>query len=166
MASNSNGTSDAVITAPITPTAAWKRFVIDDASDAKNVTSINFNRKPTLLYTDSNSGRLKIATWEGKSWKKLTVDGAGGSTPRTKNPITSPISTCVNGSGTSQTLHIFYSEKVDRDLHYARYDGKKFTYEIIDGNGTAVNDYKDPIRVRTASAVSYTHLTLPTNREV
>jgi hypothetical protein len=154
VASNSNGTSDAVITAPITPTAAWKRFVIDDASDAKNVTSINFNRKPTLLYTDSNSGRLKIATWEGKSWKKLTVDGAGGSTPRTKNPITSPISTCVNGSGTSQTLHIFYSEKVDRDLHYARYDGKSFTYEIIDGNGTAVNDYKDPIRVRTASDVS------------
>ena len=154
VASNSNGTSDAVITAPITPTAAWKRFVIDDASDAKNVTSITFNRKPTLLYTDSNSGRLKIATWEGKSWKKLTVDGAGGSTPRTKNPITSPISTCVNGSGTSQTLHIFYSEKVDRDLHYARYDGKKFAYEIIDGNGTAVNDYKDPIRVRTASDVS------------
>ena len=154
VASNSNGTSDAVITAPITPTAAWKRFVIDDASDAKNVTSITFNRKPTLLYTDSNSGRLKIATWEGKSWKKLTVDGAGGSTPRTKNPITSPISTCVNGSGTSQTLHIFYSEKVDRDLHYARYDGKKFTYEIIDGNGTAVNDYKDSIRVRTASDVS------------
>ena len=154
VASNSNGTSDAVITAPITPTAAWKRFVIDDASDAKNVTSITFNRKPTLLYTDSNSGRLKIATWEGKSWKKLTVDGAGGSTPRTKNPITSPISACVNGSGTSQTLHIFYSEKVDRDLHYARYDGKKFSYEIIDGNGTAVNDYKDPIRVRTASDVS------------
>lgn len=154
VASNSNGTSDAVITAPIAPTAAWKRFVIDDSSDATNVTSINFNRKPTLLYTDSNSGRLKIATWEGRSWKKLTVDGAGGSTPRTKNPITSPISTCVNGSGTSQTLHIFYSEKVDRDLHYARYDGKSFSYEIIDGNGTAVNDYKDPIRARTASDVS------------
>jgi hypothetical protein len=154
VASNSNGTSDAVITPPVTPTAAWKRFVIDDSSDATNVTSINFNRKPTLLYTDSNSGRLKIATWEGKSWKKLTIDGAGGSSPRTKNPITSPISTCVNGSGTSQTLHIFYSEKVDRDLHYARYDGKSFTYEIIDGNGAAVNDYKDPIRVRTASDVS------------
>jgi hypothetical protein len=154
VASNSNGTSDAVITPPVTPTAAWKRFVIDDSSDATNVTSINFNRKPTLLYTDSNSGRLKIATWEGKSWKKLTIDGAGGSSPRTRNPISSPISACVNGSGTSQTLHIFYSEKVDRDLHYARYDGKSFTYEIIDGNGAAVNDYKDPIRVRTASDVS------------
>jgi len=154
VASNSNGTSDAVVTAPITPTAAWKRFVIDDASDAKNVTSINFNRKPTLLYTDSISGRLKIATWEGKSWKKLTVDGAGGSAPRTKYPITSPISTCVNGSGTSQTLHIFYSDNKEKDLHYARYDGKKFVYEIVDGNGTAVNDYKDPIRVRTASDVS------------
>ena len=154
VASNANGTSDAVITAPITPTAAWKRFVIDDTSDAKNVTSVNFNRKPTLLYTDSLNGRLKLATWEGKSWRKLTVDGAGGIAPRTKNPITSPISTCVNGSGTNQTLHIFYSESKDKDLHYARFDGKKFIYEIIDGNGAAVNDYKDPIRVRTASDVS------------
>ena len=154
VASNSNGTSDAVITPPITPTAAWKRSIIDDEADPKHVTSINFNRKPTLLYTDSNSGRLKIATWEGKSWKKLTIDGAGGSSPRTRNPITSTISTCVNGSGTNQTLHIFYSEDKERDLHYARYDGKKFVYEIVDGNGLAVNDYKDPIRVRTASDVS------------
>jgi hypothetical protein len=60
----------------------------------------------------------------------------------------------VNGSGTAQTLHIFYSDNKEKDLHYARYDGKKFVYEIVDGNGTAVNDYKDPIRVRTASDVS------------
>jgi len=51
-------------------------------------------------------------------------------------------------------LHIFYSESDNRDLHYATYDGKKFTFEIVDGNGTQVNDYKDPIRVRTASDVS------------
>jgi hypothetical protein len=51
-------------------------------------------------------------------------------------------------------LHIFYSENKDRDLHYATYDGKKFTYEIVDGNGTSVNEYKDPVRTRTASDVS------------
>jgi hypothetical protein len=51
-------------------------------------------------------------------------------------------------------LHIFYSESDDRDLHYATYDGKNFTYEIVDGNGVQVNDYKDPVRVRTGSDVS------------
>jgi hypothetical protein len=154
VASNSNGSSDAVITAPITPQKSWQRFVIDEDADAHRMTTITFNRKPTVLYSDSISGRLKIATWEGKKWKKLTIDGAGGTSPRTKSPITGPISACVNGSGTTQTLHVFYSESKEKDLHYASYDGKKFTYEIVDGNGTSVNDYKDPLRFRTASDVS------------
>jgi hypothetical protein len=51
-------------------------------------------------------------------------------------------------------LHIFYSDAVDKDLRYATYDGKVFKYEIIDGNGTAVNNYEDQIRTRTASDVS------------
>ena len=51
-------------------------------------------------------------------------------------------------------MHIFYSDSVDKDLRYATYDGKSFKYEIIDGNGAAVNNYEDPIRVRTASDVS------------
>jgi len=154
VASNSNGSSDAVITAPITPQKSWQRFVIDEDADAHRMTTITFNRKPTVLYSDSISGRLKIATWEGKKWKKLTIDGAGGTSPRTKSPITGPISACVNGSGATQTLHVFYSESKEKDLHYASYDGKKFTYEIVDGNGTSVNDYKDPLRFRTASDVS------------
>ncbi len=154
VASNSNGSSEAVITTPITPQKSWQRFVIDDEADAKNLTTVIFNKKPTVLYSDSISGRLKIATWEGKKWKKLTVDGAGGTSPRTKTPISKPISTCVNGSGTTQTLHIFYSENVEKDLHYATYDGKKFTYEIVDGNGTSVNDYRESLRFRTASDVS------------
>lgn len=153
-AANTNGVSDAVVTTPIAPQNSWKRFVIDENVDPLSISSISFNRKPTLLYSDSKSGRLKMATWSGKSWKKITVDGAGGSLPRTKSPITGSISTCVNGSGTTQTLHIFYSESKERDLHYAMYDGKKFTYDIVDGNGTAVNDYRESIRFRTASDVS------------
>jgi hypothetical protein len=154
VSSNTNGTSDAVITAPVTPQPGWQRFVIDGDISMKHVTSINFNGKPLIAYTDTKSGILKIATWGGKLWKKTTVDGAGGSLGRTKAPITSPISLCVNGSGTKQTLHIFYGESQDRDLHYATYDGKNFTYEIVDGNGVQVNDYKDPVRVRTGSDVS------------
>ncbi|MEY4438200.1 MAG: hypothetical protein RL249_612 [Actinomycetota bacterium] len=162
VASNTNGTSDAVITAPITPQVGWKRFVIDDKADAKHVTSTIFNGKPLIAYTDSKSGILKIATWDGKIWKKTTVDGAGGTGNRTKAAITSPISLCVNGSGLAQTLHIFYSENEERDLHYATYDGKKFTYDIVDGNGVQVNDYKDPVRVRTGSDVSISNACVAT----
>ena len=162
VASNSNGTSDAVITAPISPQAGWKRFVIDEKADAKHVTSTIFNGKPLLAYTDSKSGVLKIARWDGKLWKKTTVDGAGGTAGRTKSAISSTVSLCVNGSGLAQTLHIFYSESDDRDLHYATFDGKKFTYEIVDGNGPQVNDYKDPVRVRTGSDVSISNACVAT----
>jgi hypothetical protein len=61
VASNTNGTSDAVITAPMTPQVGWKRFVIDEKADAKHVTSTLFNGKPLIAYTDSKSGILKIA---------------------------------------------------------------------------------------------------------
>ena len=163
VASNTNGTSDAVITAPMTPQVGWKRFVIDEKADAKHVTSTLFNGKPLIAYSDSKSGILKIAIWDGKVWKKTTVDGAGGTAGRTKSAITSPISLCVNGSGLAQTLHLFYSESDDRDLHYATYDGKKFLYEIVDGNGVQVNDYKDPVRVRTGSDVSISNACVATS---
>ena len=162
VASNTNGTSDAVITAPMSPQAGWKRFVIDEKADAKHVASTIFNGKPLLAYTDSKSGVLKIARWDGKLWKKTTVDGAGGAGGRTKSAISSTVSLCVNGSGLAQTLHIFYSESDDRDLHYATFDGKKFTYEIVDGNGPQVNDYKDPVRVRTGSDVSISNACVAT----
>lgn len=162
VASNTNGTSDAVITAPVTPQPGWQRFVIDAGTNAKHVTSINFNGKPLIAYSDAKTGVLKIAQWTGKIWRKSTVDGAGGTAGRTKSAITSPISLCVNGSGTKQTLHMFYSESDDRDLHYATFDGKNFTYEIVDGNGTQVNDYKDPVRVRTGSDVSISNACVAT----
>ena len=61
---------------------------------------------------------------------------------------------CVNGSGVKQTLHIFYSDSSEKDLRYASFNGKSYTFETVDGNGSAVNNYEDPIRVRTSSDVS------------
>jgi len=154
VSSNTNGTSDAVTTAAVTPQPDWQHLVIDPGANIRHITSINFNGKPLIAYSNAKTGILKIAAWDGKTWKKTTVDGAGGTAGRTKSAITSPISLCVNGSGTKQTLHIFYSESDDRDLHYATFDGKNFIYDIVDGNGVQVNDYKDPVRVRTGSDVS------------
>ena len=153
-ASNSLGTSEAVITNVITPQAAWKKNVIDPLADAKNLTTVTFNTNPTVIYQDANNGALKVALLNGKVWNKLTVDGRGGSAGRTRNAITGEVSACVSGYGKAQTLHIFYADSVDKDLRYATYDGKSFKYEVVDGNGSAVNGYEDPIRVRSASDVS------------
>jgi hypothetical protein len=145
-----------VVTSAVTPQASWKRFVIDSKSDAVVVASTTFNGQPAVAYIDSKSGDLKLATWGGTVWTKVTVDGAGGSAGRTSSNIKGALSLCVNGSGKAQTLHIFYSDAQDADLRYAKYDGKKFTYEIVDGNATAINNYEDVIRVRTSSDVSVT----------
>ena len=153
-ASNSNGSSDAVNTSPVTPQASWTRFVIDAKSDATQLASTTFNGQPAIAYIDSQSGDLKLATWDGKVWVKVTVDGAGGSAGRTNANIKGALSLCVNGSGKNQLLHIFYSDAQDMDLRYAKYDGKKFTFEVVDGNGPALNNYEDPIRVRTNADVS------------
>jgi len=153
-ASNSLGTSERVITNAVIPQAGWKKTVIDPAAQARNLTSVTFNTNPAILYQDAINGALKLALWNGKVWNKLTVDGRGGSAGRTRNTISGEVSACVSGYGKAQTLHIFYSDSVDKDLRYATYDGKTFKYEVVDGNGTAVNGYEDPNRVRTASDVS------------
>jgi len=153
-AANSLGTSPPVTTNAITPKAGWKQTVIDSNADAKNLTAVTFNGNPAIIYLDSISGALKLALWNGKIWIKSNVDGRGGSAGRTRNPIAGDMSACVSGSGKAQTLHIFYADSVDKDLRYATYDGKTFKFEIVDGNGSAVNKYEDPIRVRTASDVS------------
>ena len=157
VAKNALGVSDVVTTKPITPQAGWKSTVLDTSADGKSVASTTFNGQPAIAYTDTKSGDLKLATYDGKSWKKVTVDGAGGSSGRTTNTISGGISMCVNGSGVKQTLHIFYSDSTDKDLRYATFNGKTYTFEVIDGNGAAVNDYTDPVRVRTSSDVSLTN---------
>jgi len=151
---NSIGSSISAQTDPITPQSAWKATVLDSAADGKSAISTTFNNEPTLAYTDSKSGALKLAILNGKVWKKITVDGTGGTAGRTKNPISGQISMCVNGTGTKQLLHIFYSDSVEKDLRYATYDGKKFVFEVVDGNAPTLNNFEDPIRVRGNSDVS------------
>ncbi len=153
-ARNSLGNSEPAITKPVTPQPAWSSSVLDSTADGKTVASTTFNGKPAIAYTDTKSGDLKLATFDGKSWKKITVDGAGGSSGRTSHNLSGAISMCVNGSGLKQTLHIFYTDATEKDLRYSTFNGRSFTFETVDGNGPSVNDYEDPVRVRTSSDVS------------
>ena len=97
---------------------------------------------------------MKLAIWNGNSWHKLTVDGRGGSAGRTRHNVSGPVSVCASGSGKEQILHLFYADQIDKDLHHTTFDGKNFKYEIVDGNGSSVQPYDQPNRVRTASDVS------------
>jgi hypothetical protein len=153
-ARNSLGSSEPAVTKLVIPQAAWNSSVLDSTADGKTVASTTFNGKPAIAYTDTKSGDLKLATFDGKSWKKVTIDGAGGSSGRTTHNLSGAISMCVNGSGVKQTLHIFYTDATEKDLRYSTFNGKNFTFETVDGNGSSVNNYEDPVRVRTSSDVS------------
>jgi hypothetical protein len=138
IAKNALGTSEPSVTKMVVPQPGWKSSVLDSAADGKTVSSTTFNGRPSIAYTDTKSGDLKLATFDGKKWKKVTVDGAGGSGGRTTDNIAGAISMCVNGSGVRQTLHIFYSDATEKDLRYATFNGKNFTFETVDGNGPSV----------------------------
>ena len=161
IANNSLGSSVAAFTEPVTPQAAWKSTIIDPNVEPAHISTATWNKSPVIVYSNGVTGILKMAVWDGLKWRKTTVDGAGG-TNRTTNEITSPISLCLTGTGATQKLHMFYADGIDKDLRHATYDGKKISVEIVDGNGPSVNNYEDPIRVRTASDVSISNACLVT----
>jgi len=153
IANNSLGSSTPAITEPVTPQAVWQSTIIDPNVEPTQISTTTFNKNPVIVYSNGVNGVLRMAIWDGRIWRKTIVDGAGG-TNRTSDEITSPISLCLSGAGSSQKLHMFYADGVNKDLRHAVYDGKKVTVEIVDGNGPAINKYEDSNRVRTASDVS------------
>lgn len=154
IASNTNGSSVAVTTNSVTPQSQWSSTSIDSDVEVRRVVSTTFNNQQVLVYIDDTSGYLKMATFNGKTWSKRVIDGNGGGSNRTSNKIGDALSLCVSGSGLKQTLHIFYGDQATNDLRYALFNGKTFTYEVVDGDGPSVNNYEDSVRVRTASDVS------------
>ena len=165
-AKNALGVSAEAKTNAVVPQASWKSVIFDANSDGSNLAAAQFNGKPVVAYNDSKSGDLKLATFDGKTWKKTVVDGEGGVQGRTINEISGAISLCVSGAAPRQTMHIFYSDLTDKDLRYVKFDGKSFNFEVIDGNGASVNDYEDPIRVRTSSDVSVSNACVATNSDI
>lgn len=154
---NDLGKSPGATTPTVTPKAGWTQSVIDRTGDARNIAATTFNGLPALAYTERIGGSLKLALYDGKKWKITTIDGNGGTGGRTRHNIDGPVSVCVNGINKKQTLHIFYTDSIDKDLRYVSYNGKQSKVEIVDGNGATVNKYEDPVRVRTSSDVSMTN---------
>ena len=153
-ARNSLGTSAAVNTNVVTPQAAWKSTVIDPAADAKHLATATYGGRPVIAYTDSKNGDLKLATQNAGRWRITTVDGNSTTNGRTLNDVSGYISMCTSTAARVNYLHLFYTDLKELDLRYAVFNGKSWRYEVVDGDGPKIQDYKESARVRTASDVS------------
>jgi hypothetical protein len=151
---NSLGSGPAADTNSVTPQVAWKSTTIDSKADPNFVATTNFHKSLTAVYADALTGSLKRATLVGTKWRIETIDGPGAISGSTTHNLNGALSTCVTGTGAKQVLHIFYSDTEDKDLRHAAFDGKRWKYDIVDGNGGIVQAVADTNRIRTASAVS------------
>ena len=151
---NANGVSESVTTNQVKPQATPKSTTIDKSADARYIASAVFKSEPVIAYSDARSGNLKLAQPSGRSWKISVIDGNSTSGGRSDRNLSGPLSLCVSGTGKSQVLHVFYSDTENRDLRHASYDGSKWKFEIVDGNGEKIQNYKELNRERSASNVS------------
>ena len=153
-ASNQLGVSPAQTSNAIFPQSPWKSSVLDPTSDAKYLAITTFQGSPTVVYTDSKSGDLKLAMWNGKSWVKSTVDGNSTIGGRTTDNIAGYVSLCTTAAGKNQRLDIVYADLSNKQLRYAGYNGKSWKFTVVDCNGANVIKFNDVNRARTASDVS------------
>ncbi len=153
-ASNLLGTSPPQSSNAIYPQAPWKPSVIDPVANAKFLRATTFQGQPVVVYTNGKNGELDLALWNGKVWKKSVIDGNSLSNGRTRDNLVGGLSVCTSVAGKNQRLDVIYSDMTRKTLRYAGYNGKKWQYNVIDGNGTKVIKYSDPLRYRTASDVT------------
>lgn len=152
---NNNGLSDPVNSEPITPVATWKSSLIDNASDAKYLVSTTLDNRPFIAYISSKTGTLRTATFVNGAWKKVVIDGMGGTAGRTSHKLGGHLSLCTTGTGSRQVVHLFYGDIVDNDLRHATITSSTLSFEVVDGNAPAIQSYELTQRVRTGSDVSY-----------
>lgn len=153
---NELGTSEGAITNAVIPQAIWKSSVIDPAADGKYLAQGIYGGKQVILYSDTKHGLLKMATYLNGKWQLKVIDGDSTAAGRTKNDVSGNVSICTGKVGAKEYLDVFYADKTDKDLRNAEFDGKKWSYSIVDGNAEKIQDYKEVDRVRTGSDVTST----------
>ena len=149
-------------TSIIVPESVWSVTELDKSAAGQYLANTLFKGKPVVAYTDPDSGDVYLSLWDGKKWNRITVDGNSNKGGRRTNNLNGAISVCSTGIGKNEKLNIFYSDMVEKDLLRAEYDGKQFKYEVIDGNGEFIQDYRETPRVRTASNVAVSNACVAT----
>lgn len=151
---NAVGVSVEATTNAVIPQAPWKKTYLDSTADGKYLATATYAGKSVVAYSDTQHGLLKLATWSGKKWEIQIVDGDGTKSGKTKNSVAGSISVCTNKVGKTEYLNLYYGDLTNQDLRRASFNGKTWSYEIVDGNGPVIQNYKEAARVRTASDVS------------
>ena len=146
-----------VKTSIIVPESVWEVSALDKSADGQYLAHGQFKGSPAVVYSSSSSGDLYLSLFDGKKWNRTTVDGNSTKSGRRTNNLNGAMSLCTTGKGKSERLQIFYTDTVEKDLLRAEYDGKKFTFQTVDGDGEYVQDYRESLRVRTASNVAVTN---------
>ena len=144
-ATNDKGSSDPVTSNTIKPESSGKTTIIDPTSTVEYLAATDYKGYKTIIYADKSSRSLKMATLINNKWKLSII---------TKNADIGAISACPSGTGTKSQLNVFYADTTSKDLKYALLSNSKWTISTIDGDGEAVQDYREPIRTKTASDVS------------
>ncbi|MEJ6573862.1 MAG: fibronectin type III domain-containing protein [Actinomycetes bacterium] len=153
-AKNAVGSSVEATTNGVIPQAAWRKSYLDSTADGKYLATATYKGKTVVAYSDTQRGTLKLATWSGTKWLIKTIDGDGTTGGRTKNSVAGSISLCTNKVGKTKYLNLYYGDLTNKDLRRASFNGKRWNFEVIDGDGPVVQNYKELARVRTASDVS------------
>ena len=153
-AENINGKSEAVTTNNVKPQAGVTPTTIDKSANAKYLATGLFKTNPVIAYSDSISGNLKLATYSNKKWTSAIIDGNSTSKGKSDRNLAGPVSLCTTGSKSKERLHLFYTDMENKDLRHATYDGKTWKYEVVDGDGDSIQNYKEFPRRKTASDVS------------
>jgi len=153
---NELGISEGAVTNAVIPQPIWKSSVIDPEADGKYLAQGIYAGKQIILYSDTKHGLLKMATYVNGKWQIKVIDGDSTSGGRTKNDVSGNISICTGKVGAREYLNVFYADKTGKDLRSAEFDGKKWSYSIVDGNAEKIQDYKEVERVRTGSDVTST----------
>ena len=153
-AKNEVGLSTGATTNGVIPQSLWKKKVVDANADGQYFATGVFAGKKVIAYADSQHGLLKLATWDGKKWNKQVVDGDSTIGGRTQNSVASALSICTYKAKKTEFLNLYYGDLSNKDLRRASFNGKRWSYEVIDGDGATIQDYREVDRVRTASDVS------------
>ena len=151
---NDFGTSTPVSTNEVLPTTTTPPIAVDLTADGKYLAVGELQGLPAIVYSDSKNGDVKLATYSNNKWSSSILDGNNSTNGRTRDNVAGPVSICSYGKGVTERTAVLYADLDRKTLHAAIFSGGKWSYSIVDGDGSRIQPYQETNRVRTASDVS------------
>jgi hypothetical protein len=120
--------------------ARWNFETLDGSGGANGRVDADVGAYPAALvyagqahvwYHDKSAGALRHAWWDGARWNFETLDGDGGANGRTANDVGEYDAVTLYGN----QPHVWYDDATGGNLRHAWWDGARWNFETLDGNG-------------------------------